>query len=1266
MVQAHALGALPVPASLKTARGVILRRLAPVPQTVPESPTGRTLGPWDEPRGAVPGIEEAGLVLVAGTVVVIATLVHYALKREPDRIIRRILAAAVVAKILGIGMRYFVMSDFYSGRGDANRYFENGRRIAATIREGSLPAEATEAGTPFMDFLSGVFYTVAPPELLLGSAFFGLLALLGAYLCLQAFRLAVPDGDHRRYALLVLLVPTMVFWPSSLGKDAWLVFSLGLSIYGAARVLKRVRFGYTLSVLGIAAAFAVRPHIAALFALSFAAAFAIRFRDPNVRKGALGWIAGLFIVGAGAGFVAANFGEELPRDEFVEGPVTEQVFVETERRTGTGGSAFDSRPVRNPVDFAHALVTVPFRPFPTETHNLQSQVAALEGLALLALVLLSAPRLASIPRALLRQPFVAMATAYTIGFVIAFSNVANFGILTRQRAQLLPFLFVLLALPVAGRLRDRRTQPVAVSETSPQCPGEAVSATAGREELTTVGRRGPLEFVAPVADAPVVGVSAPTPVATTAADGGSDRTGPHRTHERPVGASGDDQGAADDAAPPGLGRDAASPTGRPPRGPRRGSARGLDLGQPRGRRLARATLAALLIVIPLGGGLVAYDLLTVRSSLLEARSSLRTVAGALGDIDLLEARTSLAEAEEQLETATSRTRSLRWSVASLAPVAGHSITETREVVETADAAVELTAIALSRGEELIGAGLDIRVEDGRIDLDPLLEAQALVADLPIDRLAMARQELAAPPAGWMPEQILDGRDEVLDLSEALLGTVTTARGLTTALPGFLGTEEPRRYFVGMQTSSELRGTGGLIGFWGILSFNDGEVAFGQSEVYEGEEDDGPERIGRLGGPYNIGVEADPEFHERYAHLLGTSSFSNVNLEPDLPSTARVALDLFAFRTQERLDGIILLDPVGLQRLLEATGDVLPLDPELAATLELDGPDLPTEAFAQLVTADIYEVLGSERSAERKEALRELGDAALDQVLDGSWDGIEMARALAAASTNRQLQVFSEYNREQEAFTDVGVTGALSAGDTTDLLAVTANNAVGGKQDVHLGHEFDLDVYLDDVGRTADGDVVARRTGTLEVTVDNPLPASGRDEYVIGNCFVVGDTNECFEGPPGWNWTWFNTWLPADTVVLDTRIAEDSLPARGPVNYRGLRVVDQFHATRPESRSGFEVDFAGFATMERTVDGLVYEWSWWRQSKGIPDLLDVRVHAPDGWRIEQVEVTGGGDGRGAGVHGEGQELSADVEGTTAHLSGTATAHTTLRLHLAPLD
>ena len=52
--------------------------------------------------------------------------------------------------------------------------------------------------------------------------------------------------------------------------------------------------------------------------------------------------------------------------------------------------------------------------------------------------------------------------AYVAAFVFAFSVVGNFGILARQRIQVLPFLLVLLALPpVASAVRKKRDATVA-------------------------------------------------------------------------------------------------------------------------------------------------------------------------------------------------------------------------------------------------------------------------------------------------------------------------------------------------------------------------------------------------------------------------------------------------------------------------------------------------------------------------------------------------------------------------------------------------------------------------------------------------------------------------------------------------------------------------------------------------------------------------------------------------------------------------------------
>jgi hypothetical protein len=64
---------------------------------------------------------------------------------------------------------------------------------------------------------------------------------------------------------------------------------------------------------------------------------------------------------------------------------------------------------------------------------------------------LSVRRLARLPRELARRPYVAFAVVYTFAFIYAFSSLVNFGILARQRSQLLPALFVVLCLPEPER-----------------------------------------------------------------------------------------------------------------------------------------------------------------------------------------------------------------------------------------------------------------------------------------------------------------------------------------------------------------------------------------------------------------------------------------------------------------------------------------------------------------------------------------------------------------------------------------------------------------------------------------------------------------------------------------------------------------------------------------------------------------------------------------------------------------------------------------------
>jgi hypothetical protein len=93
------------------------------------------------------------------------------------------------------------------------------------------------------------------------------------------------------------------------------------------------------------------------------------------------------------------------------------------------------------------VITVLFRPLLSDAHSFQVGVAALEGTFLLLLSIVRFPSMLRAVKSMRRQPYVAFVIAYAVMFILTYSSIANFGILARERVQLLPFYVLLLSMP---------------------------------------------------------------------------------------------------------------------------------------------------------------------------------------------------------------------------------------------------------------------------------------------------------------------------------------------------------------------------------------------------------------------------------------------------------------------------------------------------------------------------------------------------------------------------------------------------------------------------------------------------------------------------------------------------------------------------------------------------------------------------------------------------------------------------------------------------
>lgn len=396
---------------------------------------------YDTVAGILVGIVLAVVALVAGR----ATAA-----REPDERIARLLRAAPLLKLAMAVPRFAMSFVLYDGSADSAVYHDQGIRLRASYAEGLFSTDLGQrfVGTGFIRMLTGLLYTLTGPTLLGAYFVFSFVGYWGLYLFYRAFCLAVPEGDRHRYAMLVLLLPSLLFWPSSLGKEAWMVLGLGVLAYGSARVLTSRRPAFLIVLAGVVLAGLVRPHVAAMATIALAGAYLTRRRPTGATITApIGKLVGILALGVVLLLVAGQAKTLLGVDRFTSESIDDARQTVTER-TNQGGSTFDGGTTNfDPSQIHVAATNVLFRPFPWEARNLQSLLAAAEGGFLLALCALGWRRLVGGLRSLLATPYVVLCLTYTVLFIYGFSSFTNFGILTRQRVQVLPFFVVVLCLP---------------------------------------------------------------------------------------------------------------------------------------------------------------------------------------------------------------------------------------------------------------------------------------------------------------------------------------------------------------------------------------------------------------------------------------------------------------------------------------------------------------------------------------------------------------------------------------------------------------------------------------------------------------------------------------------------------------------------------------------------------------------------------------------------------------------------------------------------
>ena len=197
--------------------------------------------------------------------------------RHPDEPwLAKLMVLAVLAKEFASFLRWRTLVNAYGDVGDASVFDVYGRRYSSfwhgTAKVG--PELENIRKSNFLRFFTGVVYYLFGTDMVAGFLIFGLIAFVGSYLWYRARVRRSRSSTSASTSSSIMFVPSILFWPSSIGKEALMQFAIGSATLATAHLYngKLVR-GFLVGIPGFWMMWVVRPHLLALVVLAAGVAY---------------------------------------------------------------------------------------------------------------------------------------------------------------------------------------------------------------------------------------------------------------------------------------------------------------------------------------------------------------------------------------------------------------------------------------------------------------------------------------------------------------------------------------------------------------------------------------------------------------------------------------------------------------------------------------------------------------------------------------------------------------------------------------------------------------------------------------------------------------------------------------------------------------------------------------------------------------------------------------------------------------------------------
>jgi hypothetical protein len=384
-----------------------------------------------------------------------------------------------------------------------------------------------------------------------------------------------------------------------------------------------------------------------------------------------------------------------------------------------------------------------------------------------------------------------------------------------------------------------------------------------------------------------------------------------------------------------------------------------------------------------------------------------------------------------------------------------------------------------------------------------------------------------------------------------------------------------RWFLAFQNPAELRGTGGLIGEYGILESSPTGPKLVKVDHYTG-----------LNERTSEAVELPGQLAARYERFAIGRDWTAVNIPPDMPTVGAIIAELYERTTGDRIDGVIAADPLAVAEILRVTG------PIRAGGTWLDADNVAEETLVRA-----YVRYQTDNNA-RQLFLREVATGSFEAFRRGlSTDPVNLLRHLGTAAAARHVQVYVDEPAGQRAVAGLGLSGTATAPQTGDYLMPVGVNTGANKLDAFMRRSVRWRVRL-----SPDGAAQA----TVAFTLANDSPAYGLPRYIIG------PFDDRFR--PGQNEQFATLYVASGYGFTRATLDGHPVGAEAQADFGGLALTQEV-GVQARSKVTLGYQLARPAAAERLGDDrLRYRLLLRPQATVRPDQAKIAVEAPKGWRF----------------------------------------------------